>query len=64
MTIQFFCPYLRLFVFDVELYELFIYVGYEYIVSHVICRNVLPFLSVIFLISLMACFAVQDFLIW
>ena len=28
MTSQFFCPYLKLSVFDVELYELFIYVGY------------------------------------
>ena len=27
-SIQFFCPFVNLFFFDVELYELFIYIGY------------------------------------
>ena len=30
-------------VFDTELYELFIYVGYEPLVGHIICKYFLPF---------------------
>ena len=46
----------------VELYDLFIYIGYESLIDHIICKYFLPFsIDCLFILSL-ACFAVQKLL--
>ena len=44
-------------VFDIELYELFIYVGYKPLLGHIICKYFLPFsrLSFCFVNSFLCC---------
>ena len=59
MSVQVFCPFFKLggLFFDVELYELFIYVGYLSLIGHVICKYFLPFsrLSFCFIDGFLCC---------
>ena len=63
MAIQVFCPFVNWVVwvsFDIELYELFIYFGYQPLIGDIICKYFLPFGRMFFLL-LMIFFAVQKF---
>ena len=63
MSVQVFCPFFNQgFFFYVELYELFLYIGYESLISHIICKYLLPYsVGCLFILSMVS-FAVQKLL--